>query len=76
MKEPKRYEPTPQAPAIEAFLTSVLGASRRSYIGNNRCVFCSDPDMKFRDALSEKEYTITGLCQKCQDKQFKPKDNE
>jgi len=74
MNEPKRYEPTPKAPAIEAFLTSILGASRRSYIGNNKCVFCSDPDMKFRDARSEKEYTITGICQKCQDKTFKTKD--
>lgn len=36
------------------------------------CPFCGcdTTNMKFRDKLSEKEYTISGLCQKCQDKTF------
>lgn len=36
------------------------------------CPFCGvkvDPT-KFRDALSVKEFMISGLCQKCQDETF------
>lgn len=37
-----------------------------------KCPFCGcdTTNMKFRDKLSEKEYKISGLCQKCQDKTF------
>ncbi len=37
------------------------------------CPFCSkkvDPDKDFRDALSRREFGISGLCQECQDKMF------
>lgn len=37
-----------------------------------KCPFCGkqiDPN-EFRDALSKKEYTISGLCQNCQDEMF------
>ena len=36
------------------------------------CPFCKQEIVKgsFRDALSEKEYQISGLCQKCQDETF------
>lgn len=39
---------------------------------NKICPFCGcdTSNMKFKDALSEKEYKISGLCQKCQDKMF------
>ena len=76
MKDPTQYKPTPKAPAIESFLTSVLGTARANIIGHGKCVFCSDPDFNFRDELSEKEYTITGICQKCQDKTFKKKNSD
>ena len=36
------------------------------------CPFCGkhiDPN-EFRDALSKKEYGISGLCQNCQDEMF------
>jgi uncharacterized CHY-type Zn-finger protein len=37
------------------------------------CPFCKKPinQEDFRDALSRKEFTISGLCQKCQDEFFK-----
>lgn len=37
-----------------------------------KCPFCGcdTTNMKFRDKLSEKEFKISGLCQKCQDKTF------
>lgn len=36
------------------------------------CVFCHNPINKedFRDRISFKEYSISGLCQKCQDDTF------
>ena len=34
------------------------------------CVFCGDEIKGFKDELSWKEYSISGLCQKCQDKTF------
>lgn len=33
------------------------------------CVFGCGP-VSFRDALSKKEYSISGMCQQCQDKVF------
>lgn len=50
------------------------GADRRDSIQNRRCVKapigCGLPAPKFRDLLSWKEYKISGLCQKCQDRFF------
>jgi hypothetical protein len=39
-------------------------------LGN--CPFCQNPIQEgdFRDALSRKEFGISGLCQECQDKTF------
>ena len=36
------------------------------------CPFCNKPikESEFRDALSQKEFKISGLCQKCQDDVF------
>ena len=34
------------------------------------CPFCHTEVGEFRDELSRKEYTISGLCQKCQDETF------
>jgi hypothetical protein len=31
---------------------------------------CGGPAVEFSDALSKKEYTISGFCQACQDKIF------
>jgi hypothetical protein len=34
------------------------------------CFFCEKPVGAFRDALSKKEYTMSGMCQSCQNKTF------
>ena len=34
------------------------------------CAMCGAKINDFRDALSEKEYSISGMCQKCQDSIF------
>jgi hypothetical protein len=44
---------------------------RREAKRHNQCVFDITHDAStFRDALSAKEYTITGMCQGCQDSFF------
>lgn len=52
----------------------MFGFDRREAITANRCVpppiGCGGDASSFRDALSKKEFTISGLCQACQDKIF------
>jgi len=59
-----------KAPAIEEFLTDFLGSNRVKTIAQNKCVSCDNIAMLFRDNISSKEYTISGLCQDCQDSVF------
>lgn len=69
--------PTDKDTGIDNLLKSVLGISllgeenpRRNAIENAVCVFCHEPATTFKDALSEKEFTISGICQICQDELF------
>jgi len=41
-------------------------------VGSEICPFCRQPVNRdeFRDSLSRKEFTISGICQDCQDKTF------
>lgn len=65
-------EPAPKAPALEQLLETLAG--RTTAIHNQMCVAkpfgCGEPIGPFRDLLSAKEYTISGLCQTCQDSVF------
>lgn len=38
------------------------------------CRRCSEKVGKFKDELSEKEYKLTGWCQKCQDGYYEEED--
>ena len=58
---------TPKSPEIEAFLADLMGASRVGAVAEGSCVACSGTVSEFRNTLSEKEYTISGFCQDCQD---------
>lgn len=64
-------EPTKKAQVIDSFLTSLSGASRQGAIKTDRCITppigCGGEAVKFRDDVSKKEFTISGLCQNCQD---------
>lgn len=48
---------------------------RAEAYANFRCmpspIGCGGPVESFRDTLSQREYYISGLCQKCQDQIFK-----
>ena len=64
--------PSYKHPAMEELLEKSYG--RTTSIKSNRCIpapiGCGGPADEFFDALSTREYLISGLCQKCQDKIF------
>ena len=45
-------------------------------IRQDLCPTCLDPIGSFRDSLSEREFGISGMCQKCQDLVFNEDDGE
>ena len=61
---------TEKSPAIEAFLTTFNNASRVGAVAEGSCVWCSEMVGEFRNPKSAKEYTISGMCQPCQDDVF------
>lgn len=65
-------KPSEKHPQIERFLKVNFG--RSTAIDLAKCipapVGCGKPINGFRDALSRKEYQISGLCQDCQDSIF------
>ena len=65
-------EATKKDPSIDDMLTSVFGIDRVGSISDNKCVSCKEDATEFTDALSQKEDSISGLCQLCQDKVFGP----
>lgn len=62
--------PSKKSPGIEQTLTDLFGVDRRTSIITDTCALCKQPAVEFRDSLSEKEYSISGMCQACQDKIF------
>ncbi len=60
--------PSPKAPNMEQFLENLYG--RTTAILLDYCVICRKPAENFRDELSLKEFTMSGMCQSCQDVVF------
>ncbi len=65
-------EPTKKSPNIESAIDSMnpTGRKRVESIKSDICAWCGKPATEFRDALSAREYSISGFCQECQDKTF------
>lgn len=65
-------EPTKKSPELEHLIDSVnpSGRKRVESIRKDICSWCGKPAVEFRDALSRREYTISGFCQDCQDETF------
>ena len=67
-------EPSKKSPEMESALNSLFKFDRIDYIKQNKCIpppfGCGGDAKEFFDALSAKEYTISGMCQKCQNKIF------
>ena len=65
--------PTLKNPDIDALLTRLNGRGRVQSIKSDVCVFSEEDyshTVVFRDAISAREYSISGMCQTCQDKTF------
>lgn len=66
--------PSNKTNEMESALTGVFGFDRREVIHKNKCapppIGCGELAIVFDDELSQQEYRISGLCQKCQDKIF------
>ena len=64
--------PSEKNPAIEKLIDAMnpSGRTRTGSIQLDICSWCGHPATEFKDALSRKEYTISGFCQSCQDKTF------
>ena len=72
-------KPTNKAPAIDALLSGLFGVDRTSTISDGNCVACDSTGnnaTSFRDDISKKEYSISGMCQSCQDDIFGVSDDE
>ena len=63
-------ETTQKSVGIEKTLTAITGRDRRVCVRSSVCATCGGDASKFKDPLSEKEFTISGMCQKCQDSVF------
>ena len=61
-------QPTTKSRSIEDLLNQL--SNRTDKIHASACVSCDTPNVIFSDELSEKEYTISGMCQACQDDFF------
>jgi len=67
-------EPSEKSAKMEEQLDDMslksFGRSRTGSIARNACVICGEDASEFKDELSRKEFTISGMCQSCQDKTF------
>ena len=63
-------EPSPHNPKNDEFILKLTGFDRVGAIKSDTCAICKKEAKVFKDKLSIKEYTITGLCQECQDTLF------
>jgi hypothetical protein len=62
-------KPTNKAEQLEAMLIKVLGKNRRMTIALGECMGCDVTGVRresFTSEVSAREYTISGLCQICQ----------
>ena len=67
-------KPSDKSTEVESFIERMFSFDRRDYIRQDKCIpkpyGCEGPATEFDDDLSRKEYTISGLCQKCQNSVF------
>jgi hypothetical protein len=69
-EQESNIRPTEKSPEIDDTIEKLTGINRKETIKDKKCAFCSDPDLDFKDEASRIEYTISGICQKCQDEVF------
>lgn len=70
--------PIERSQALEEMLDALqpYPRGRREVVIANECTWCLSPALSFRDAISHREYAISGFCQSCQDKVFEGESDE
>jgi hypothetical protein len=61
---------------LETLGQMAFGHSRKDSMAKGVCVQCGKPPVQFKDAVSRREFEISGLCQTCQDLFFLPDDED
>ena len=56
--------------ALDLISQAWYGRPRSEALAGSICVICGDPAVAFRNELSAREWSISGMCQKCQDAAF------
>ena len=56
--------------ALDKISLSMYGRSRSECIANQVCVCCGGPAVEFDEIYSRREFSISGMCQVCQDNFF------
>ena len=51
-------------------------ASKKQAIADGICNLCGEAVLSFEDAISEREYAISGTCQNCQNEVFNGEDDD
>ena len=62
--------PSKKSESMESALKKIFGFDRRESIEKDICTMCKGSATEFRNSISRKEYSISGMCQKCQDSIF------
>ena len=55
---------------LENITMNAFGRSRVLSIAGNSCVVCGKASTNFKDEVSRKEFSVSGMCQTCQDSFF------
>lgn len=55
---------------LDGIAKDVHGRTRTGSIEADSCVTCGGPADEFKDLESRREYTISGMCQECQNQIF------
>lgn len=58
-----------KSPAMKALIDKVFPGTQEA-LENNLCPSCKGSITAFRNEKSQREWLISGLCQKCQDSTF------
>jgi hypothetical protein len=58
-----------KSPAVVNALDALFPGTKQAAATGN-CTFCRKPVTEFRNAISAREYKISGFCQTCQDEVF------
>ena len=69
----KPIKPATKAPEIEALLEALsleLARPRSEAFAERACVTCGGAATEFDSILSRREYSISGMCQPCQNSVF------